>query len=151
MTITHLTLRRFEAGDTMVLSHIWRAASERAHPFFSQEQLDQQQALVEQVYLPKAETWVALRGAVPLGFIGLLPDAEVAIIGGLFVAPEAQGQGIGRMLVDHARRLKHRLSLEVYETNASARDFYARLGFRQTGRREVDDNGLPYPLLKLVL
>jgi Acetyltransferases len=151
MTETDITLRPFEAGDTEALSHIWRAASERAHPFFTSRQLDHQQELVKSVYLPKAETWVALRGAVPLGFIGLLPQPGGAVIGGLFVAPEAQGQGIGRMLVAHARKLKYRLSLEVYETNHAARGFYARLGFRETGRREVDDNGLPFPLLKLDL
>ncbi|NIY81095.1 GNAT family N-acetyltransferase [Celeribacter sp. HF31] len=155
ITQTDITLRPFEAGDTMALSDIWRRASERAHPFFTSAQLDEQQVQVERTYLPKAETWVALRGASPLGFIGLLPDPEStakgAIIGGLFVAPEAQGQGVGRLLVDHARGLKHHLSLEVYETNLAACGFYARLGFHQVGRRESDDNGLPFPLLKLVL
>ncbi|SFI89511.1 GNAT family N-acetyltransferase [Celeribacter neptunius] len=159
MTKINLTLRRYQAEDNAALSRIWRQASERAHPFFTPEQLDEQQRQVADIYLPQAETWVALRGATPLGFIGLLPDevrersegGQGAFIGGLFVAPEAQGQGVGRALIAHARSLKSHLALEVYTANPGARAFYARLGFRETGRREMDDNGLPFPLIRLEL
>ncbi|WP_417268210.1 GNAT family N-acetyltransferase [Celeribacter baekdonensis] len=81
--------------------------------------------------------------------MGLLPDDRGAFVGGVFVNPTVQGQGIGRALLDHALALKSGLRLEVYEANTQARGFYASLGFRETGRREVDDNGLPFPLLKL--
>lgn len=163
MTEIHLTLRRYRAEDNAALSRIWRNASERAHPFFTAEQFDEQQRQVEQIYLPQAETWVALKDRVPLGFIGLLPaeDAERsqggqgafvgAFVGGLFVAPEAQGQGVGRALIAHGLSRKSHLALEVYAANLGARKFYARLGFRQTGQRERDDNGLPFPLIRLEL
>ena len=81
------------------------------------------------------------------GFIGLIDH----FIGGLFVAPDAQGQGIGRALVDHAQGLKGRLTLEVYAANAAARGFYTALGFTETGRREEDDLGLPFPLIRMAL
>lgn len=149
MTYLSLTIRPLVAGDTPALSRIWRDASEQAHGFFSHQQLADQQGLVETVYLASSETWVASQGNEPFGFIGLLPDERGAFVGGLFVSPTAQGQGIGRALIDHALALKSGLRLEVYEANIQARGFYARLGFRETGRREVDDNGLPFPLLKL--
>jgi len=149
MTFFSLTIRPFVAEDTPALSRIWRAASEQAHGFFSPQQLAEQQGLVETVYLANSETWVALQGREPVGFIGLLPDGRGAFVGGVFVNPTVQGQGIGRALLDHALALKSGLRLEVYEANTQARGFYASLGFRETGRREVDDNGLPFPLLKL--
>ncbi|MFI6996827.1 GNAT family N-acetyltransferase [Nocardia sp. NPDC050175] len=49
-------------------------------------------------------------------------------MGGLFVAPEAQGRGIGRLLVEHAVAMHGDLPLEVYERNTSARAVYDRLG-----------------------
>lgn len=69
-----------------------------------------------------------------MALLGLL-DSE---IGGLFVAPEAQGTGVGRRLVEHAAALHGSLTLEVYEKNTGARGFYARLGFVEESRR-VDE------------
>ncbi|QXR01339.1 GNAT family N-acetyltransferase [Streptomyces sp. WY228] len=79
-------------------------------------------------------------GRVVLGL-----DAE---IGGLFVAPEAQGTGMGRRLVEHAAALHGSLTLEVYEKNTRARGFYARMGFVEESRR-VDEE-YDEVLLKLV-
>ena len=58
-----------------------------------------------------------------------------AMVTGLYVAPEARGEGLGRALlaalIDHARSqegLSH-LSLAVTVSNAAARTLYQRLGF----------------------
>lgn len=54
---------------------------------------------------------------------------------GMYVAPEARGQGIGRALLDalvaHARSIEgvHRLELGVTTTNAPARALYRAFGF----------------------
>jgi ribosomal protein S18 acetylase RimI-like enzyme len=141
-----LDIRAFEPDDTARLVAIWRAASEKGHPFFTAEQLDAQAALVGEHYLPLAETHVAQRDGEILGFISLLDQ----VIGGLFVDPRCHGTGIGRQLVEHATRLRPQLELEVYTLNGSARRFYDRLGFAETGRRPTDDNGLPFELIKLV-
>jgi ribosomal protein S18 acetylase RimI-like enzyme len=138
-------IRPFQPEDSPRLLRIWRAASEIAHPFFTSAQLDEQQALVEQVYLPKAETWVAVAAGQPVGFIGLLGH----FIGGLFVAPEGQGRGIGRALVGHAAARQGSLELEVYARNEGALRFYQRLGFTEIGRRPRDDNDLPLELIRL--
>ena len=82
----------------------------------------------------------------PLGFIGLLDD----FIGGLFVAPGAQGQGVGRALVAHALELRGRLELEVYAANSGAHALYARLGFTDTARRVHDDLGNLFALIRMV-
>ena len=87
--------------------------------------MQKQKALVRDHYLDASETWLALDGDTPLGFIGLLD----AFIGGLFVAPTAHGRGIGRQLVEHAATLKGALEVEVYAANREALGFYARCGF----------------------
>ncbi len=64
-------------------------------------------------------------------------QAEVIALG---VARERQGLGIGGRLIERlcraaARRGARRLYLEVAESNAAARALYARLGFKESGRR----------------
>ena len=143
-----MILRPYRAADTEALAALWLAASREVHGFLGDAELRRQQVLVAEQYLPGAETWVAEgEGAEDghLGFIGLLDD----FIGGLFVAPEAQGRGVGRALVEHALARKGRLALEVYEANPAARAFYARLGFVETGRRPTDDLGKPFALIRL--
>ena len=140
-------IRPYVPEDAPRLLAIWRAASEMAHPFFTAGQLDAQERLVADVYLSKAEIWVATRDGALIGFIGLLDS----FIGGLFVAPGAQGSGVGRALVDHALKLKGALELEVYARNLQAQAFYRRLGFVECGRRATDDNGLPFTLIRMGL
>lgn len=123
---------------------IWRRASRAGHPFLATEELVGDEVLVRDVYMPMAETWVAAEeGETVIGFIALLE----AFIGGLFVAPERHGEGVGRALVLHAADICGDLGVEVYEANNAARLFYSRLGFTETGRRESDDNGRPFPLI----
>ncbi len=64
-----------------------------------------------------------------------------AEIGGLFVDPSAQGQGIGRLLVEHAAQLHGDLTVEVYELNERAR-VYEHMGFVAIGQRVEDATGL---------
>jgi len=140
-----LQIRPYRADDKSRLLLIWRAASEVGHPFFSKDQLDEQQRLVGEVYLSIAETWVAQDDGEPVGFIGLLDS----FIGGLFVSPEAHGRGIGRALIAHALERKHSLELEVYARNENAVGFYRRLGFFEVDRRPTDDNSLPFEVIRL--
>ena len=142
---TEIEIRPYRPEDCLRLLDIWRAASEIGHPFFSREQLDEQQQLVGDVYLPQAETWVALSDAKPVGFIGLLDD----FVGGLFVAPESHGTGVGRRLVEHALERHGALELDVYALNAGALSFYRRLGFVEISRRPRDDNDLPLEVVQL--
>ncbi|WP_273726267.1 GNAT family N-acetyltransferase [Brucella gallinifaecis] len=135
-----LMIRTYQAADKQILSSIWYRASLEAHGFLGEDLLRNQQKLIEDVYLEKAETWVAVLNGEPVGFIGLLD----CFIGGLFVDPSVQGYGIGHRLLDHALTLKGELSLEVYADNKRACRFYQRLGFQEISRRGEDDNGLPF-------
>lgn len=67
----------------------------------------------------------------------------------LFIDPDVCGCGVGRMLVEHALSMAPELTTNVNEQNEQAVGFYKKVGFKVTGRSEVDDLGKPYPLLNL--
>ncbi|ALX14366.1 acetyltransferase [Burkholderia cepacia JBK9] len=140
-----ILIRTYQPSDLHALSAIWFDASMLAHPFLGNARLRQQRTLVEDIYLPRSETWVACRADEPVGFIGLLDGS----IGGLFVAPAMHGHGIGRALVEHALAIKGALDLEVYADNRDARAFYGRLGFEEVSRRDEDDDGLPFANIRM--
>lgn len=146
MTGTTPPIRRYAPEtDLETCIGIWRRASRAGHPFLSETALEGDEALVREVYMPSAEVWVGCPGGAPAGFVALLGGT----VGGLFVAPEHHGRGLGRALVLHAARLHGALDVEVYEANEGARRFYAALGFARTGRRESDDRGRPFPLVAM--
>lgn len=80
-------------------------------------------------YLPIAETWVYERDGNVVGFIALVGNE----VGGLFVHPTCQREGIGGELIDHALRLKQSLVLNVFEENIVGRRFYIKHGFVKMG------------------
>jgi len=143
-----LVIRPFDAAtDLKRLSNIWFEASMKAHPFIGEKRLIEQRGLIEGEYLPKAETSVACLDGEAVGFISLLGS----FIGGIFVAPDRQGFGIGRKLIADALARKGELSLEVYTDNEQAVRFYKQLGFQEISRRAIDDFGFPFPNAALTL
>lgn len=83
---------------------------------------------------------VAVRQAV-VGFIDIEPDGHIDL---LYVAPEAAGQGVARLLLDTAEALASaggatRLYAEASET---ARPVFERLGFSVTARRDFEVAGV---------
>ena len=133
--------------DLKKLSRIWFDASLLAHPFIGEQRLRDQQTLIENEYLPNAETWVACVEDEPSGFISLLDT----FIGGIFVSPAQQGRGIGRHLITHALNLAGELELEVYTDNQQAMNFYASIGFQELSRRACDDDGHAFENARLRL
>ena len=136
-----VAIRPYTPGsDLKKLSRIWLDASLLAHPFIGEQRLQMQRVLIEDQYLPNAETWVACIDNLPCGFISLLDT----FVGGIFVSPDRQGLGIGRRLIAHALNRKGKLELEVYTDNRQAMAFYIRLGFQELSRRSRDDEGYAF-------
>jgi len=140
-----MRIRPYVPADEAACLDIWHAASRVGHSFLGEETLAGQRDVVRTVYLVHAENWIAERDGRVLGFMGLLK----AHVGGLFVAPTCHGTGVGRALIDHAFALKGPLTVEVYAANECARAFYARCGFVEIGRKPTDDEGRPFPLVRL--
>lgn len=87
--------------------------------------------------------WGAYRHAELWGMVGLEREPRArnrhkATVMGMYVAPEARGQGVGRSLLDallrHARANGvESLVLTVTEGNTAAQRLYEALGFRSFG------------------
>ncbi|MFP1557928.1 acetyltransferase [Escherichia coli] len=73
----------------------------------------------------------------PVGFMLLSGQHMDA----LFIDPDVRGCGVGRMLVEHALSMAPELTTNVNEQNEQAVGFYKKVGFKVTGRSEVDDLG----------
>lgn len=123
-----IVIRPFDgATDVRKLSDIWLDASLLAHPFIGEKKLIEQKRLIEEKYLPAAETWVACLADEPVGFIRLLST----FVGAIFVAPDSQGQGIGRQLIAYA--IDKRVSFHSRSIHATSKpfSFIHRLVFRK--------------------
>ena len=100
-------------------------------------------AFYRNVVIGRREVLVA--GAPVDGFLAL--DEEAALVTALYVA--TPGRGIGRALLDAARRGRARLELWTFVANEGARRFYAREGFREVRRTPGEnEEGLPDILLR---
>ncbi|WP_281927433.1 GNAT family N-acetyltransferase [Roseibium album] len=101
------------------------------------------------------EMTVAEQDGIPLAFSGVTKEGEdTLLVDFLFVDPEAQGQGIGNLLLkraeDFARQKKlSRLSLE---SDFHAGAFYEKHGFRTMATRPSEMSpGKDIPLMEKVL
>lgn len=88
--------------------------------------------------------WVTVaedRAGALLGFLA----REGGYVHALFVTPRAQGKGIGRALLEDAKRAARRLELWTFLANARAQRFYERAGFAVTRRGDgsANEEGLP--------
>ena len=101
---------------------------------------------VRDVVFAMRRVWVAEDGDGTRGFLAL--DIENTITA-LYVADSARGHGIGRMLLDCAKREDHALELWVFQSNANARRFYEREGFHEVRRTDGDnEEGVPDVLMR---
>lgn len=96
--------------------------------------------------LPSQEVWIAHTGDEPVGVLAL--DGE--LLTDLYVAPRAQGRGVGSALLEHAKRLRpNGLTLWVFTSNRPALTFYGRHGFAVVGGTDGDnEEGAPDLLLR---
>ena len=84
-----------------------------------------------------------------------MPSAFMGIDGNklemLFLAPEAQGTGSGRTLIEYAIANFDVTHVTVNEQNPQAFGFYEHMGFHIYQRSELDEQGNPYPILLIRL
>ena len=138
-------IRPASPADHDTLLGIWLRSVRATHTFLTEENIQELLPLVRDAALPALELWVLTRDGEPVGFSGL----DGAKLEALFLDPAHTRGGGGRMLVEHARRLKGPLTVDVNEQHPESLRFYQAMGFKVVGRSEVDSAGRPYPLLHL--
>ena len=123
--MTH-NIRQYADEDLAAVLSSWENASKIAHPFLTKEFTDQERLNIPNLYLPNADTWVVETGGTVVGFIAMLGNE----VGAIFVEPEFQGKGLGRVLMDKAHELYGDLEVDVFQANSIGCKFYAKYGFK---------------------
>ena len=121
-------IRKWNTKQLDPLLELWLESTTFAHPFINAQYWQESLSIVRDTYLPAAETWVWEDEQQRLqGFISVI---ESRFVGALFVAPEVIRQGIGHALLNVVKQHFADLSLEVYQKNSRAVNFYHAQGFR---------------------
>lgn len=118
-------IRKADEADLDQLVEIWYQASLQAHDFIKKEYWKANKIAMRKQYLPSSETYLLASGVRILGFIALVENDVAAI----FVSPHGQGQGVGTLLLNHAKKMRHNLQLKVYKKNRPSVAFYQKKGF----------------------
>lgn len=126
-------IRPYQSGDITSVLSIWREASNLAHPFLTNEQLDTAAAMIHDHFQDIADIYIAEKNGQPVGFVALMGNE----VGGLFLRPSCHGQRLGKALMDKAVEIQGALHLEVFKDNSIGRRFYQSYGFVE-GAEKVD-------------
>ena len=141
--ITHRAPRLMEQ-----LLEVWERSVRATHLFLSAGEVVEIRTYVPQALRAVPHLIVAWRAdGTPAGFMGI--DGRKLEM--LFLAPEERGRGLGRELVRYGVEHFDIREVTVNEQNPQARGFYERMGFCVCQRSELDEQGRPYPILKMRL
>lgn len=135
-------------ADYPALIKLWEASVRATHQFLPEAEILALKPLILEHYFDAVTLHCArTEEGIIAGFSGL-HEGKLEM---LFVAPEARGGGVGRLLVEHAIDQGGVTQVDVNEQNAQAVGFYLKMGFTVTGRSALDGQGKPYPLLHMAL
>ena len=129
------TIRRLNADDEdelVFVCRLWRRARESSMGEMEARvghTADEDLAFFRSTILVERECWVALGEvdgtAQPLAFLALEPET----VENLYVDPPWHSRGIGKALLDHAKKLRpNGFTLYTFQANEGARRFYEREG-----------------------
>lgn len=129
------------------LMQVWEASVRATHHFLSGQDIRNLRPIVEGV-LPVIDTLVvAFEDGAPVGFMGI-QDRKIEA---LFLVPSHIGKGIGTRFIRIAVQRYKAVYIDVNEQNARAAGIYRHLGFGVYRRDETDDQGNPFPILRMKL
>ncbi len=143
--IDKLDERTAETQD--LLLKLWERSVRASHNFLSQSDIEGLIPFVKQGLQEIPVLSVAFAGEVPVGFIGLA-DRKIEM---LFVEPSCMGKGVGRRLMEWGVANCNANLIDVNEQNSHALSVYEHWGFEIYERTEVDEQGNPFPILKMRL
>jgi len=132
-----MTLREMKLGQLTLREMTWRdipALAELEPELFADDAWSEQSWWAELAARPRRSYVVVEQGGALVGYAGVDRGGEVADVMTLAVATAAQGQGVGKVLMDwlivEARRggAEH-LMLEVRADNVAAQRLYSMAGF----------------------
>jgi len=115
--------------ELSIVADVWWRSLDKSVEWLRPDQkhpMEESKAFFRTHVAPRCQLWVAERAGQILGMLAMHEDE----VDRLYVAPEAQGQGIGSALLDHAKTLcPDGLRLVTLQGNTQARRFYEKRGF----------------------
>lgn len=116
-------IRKFEMKDTKRVMQIWLDVNIEVHNFVPGDYwLSNYQSVQEQ--LLQADIYVYEQDEEIQGFVGMMDD----YLAGIFVDKKCRSMGIGKELLECVKQNYPAFSLNVYQKNRRAVDFYLREG-----------------------
>lgn len=129
------------------LVKLWDVSVRSSHHFLTEEDILRLTPLVNEAIRNITTLIVLYQDQSPIAFLGI----EKEKIEMLFVSPDYLGKGIGKLLVHTAIKDYHINYVDVNEQNPQAEGFYRHIGFQTFERTEIDEQGNPFPILKMKL
>ena len=129
-------IRALRPEDMEAVLAIWLETNQQAHYFVPDSFWEKHYKPVQALLLQSSVYVLEEKGKI-VGFIGLIES----YIAGLFVWKDYQAQGIGKRLLDFAKKQHDKLTLHVFQKNTGALRFYLREGFSIVEESRDDDTG----------
>jgi GNAT superfamily N-acetyltransferase len=119
------------------VAEIFLTARQLAMPWLAQPHTDDEtRRWHAEVLVPRGTVVVAVRRGDVVGFA----EPVDGWLHALYVAPSAQGTGVGSALFEHSMKMQpNGFHLWVFQRNTRALDFYARYGCVEVRRTEGDN------------
>ena len=139
----NVQLRPYVAADEDAAIALWQRTWQEAYPQIAfAKRLEWWCARWRDDLVPAATIVIAERDGIMIGFVTI--ERQTGYLDQLVVAPEFWRSGIGRMLVDEAKRLSpEKIELHVNQDNERAIALYTKTGFSITGESVSKHSGLP--------
>lgn len=116
-------IRKFEKKDTEMVMQIWLEVNIETHDFVPSDYWLSHYQLVQEQLL-QADIFVYEQDREIKGFVGMMDD----YLAGIFVDKKCRSMGIGKVLLDCVKNNYVVFTLNVYQKNRRALDFYLREG-----------------------
>ncbi len=135
-----ITIRQALGPDTPAVAKLFARTCRESLPFLQVLHTPEEDLAFFGGLVATGGVTVAAENGTLLGFMAESPGW----IEHLYLAPEAQGRGLGARLVSQAQGRQDRLELWCFAQNLGARAFYERMGFRPVRETEGEnEQGLP--------
>jgi GNAT superfamily N-acetyltransferase len=138
MASTGPVIRRADVRDAPAVAELWLQSFRAALPSVRTVHSDDEvRRWIRDVVIERHESWVIVLEDELAGMMTLSGGQ----IDQLYLAPSRRGQGLGDLLIAHAKmRNPDGLGLWTFQVNTAAVRFYRRHGFRETVRTDGSHN-----------
>ena len=130
------------------LTNVWERSVKASHLFLSASEIDEIKEYIPKALQEVGHLVIAVNeSGFPVAFMGV----ENGKLEMLFIAPEECGKGLGKRIIKYGMETLSVLEVTVNEQNKNALGFYEHMGFKVYKRTDIDEQGIPYPLLYMKL